>query len=177
MRMKLLCIALMLLLVLATGINSSGKVSFVGSNSSSEKTNFNGLTVSPQFDVVQDDRRTTQTAASMPLMQNEPSIAINPKKPSNIIVGYNDFSTLPQTNLPRPFWSYTTDGGTTWIAGAGNLPRFPAAPDLCCDTALAFDKNGTAYLATMTFNIDGGLIVLYVSTPDGSGNAGAMWKG
>ncbi len=114
----------------------------------------------------------------MPMMQNEPSIAINPKKPTNIIVGYNDFSPLASGGtLPRPYWSYSTDGGTTWTAGASNLPFPPNSAPLCCDSALAFDKNGTAYLAIMTFNIDFGLILLYVSAPDGSGNAGASWSG
>jgi hypothetical protein len=131
-----------------------------------------------------DDTRTTQTSASMPLMQNEPAIAINPLKASNMIVGYNDYSQLLGSCV-RAHYSYTTNGGLTWVAGATSLPStgITAAQCTqsqtptgytCCDPALAFDSLGNAYYATMTWD---GKIVLYKSAPDGSGNAGASWTG
>ena len=107
-------------------------------------------------------------------MQNEPSIAINPKKPTNMIVSYNDASLLATIHRVRPHWSYTTDGGVTWQAGASSLSDAGTNAPLCCDTGVAFDSNGYAYLVTETY---GTQILLYVSAPDGSGNAGASWSG
>lgn len=133
--------------------------------------------------MVQDDGRTTQTASSMSLMQNEPSIAINPHKPTNIIVGYNDASPLPGSCL-RGHYSVSTNGGTTWASGTP-LPTAGLVASrctnqntptgyICCDTAIAFDSIGDAFLATMSWNNQ---ILLYASTPDGSGNAGTSWNG
>lgn len=157
-------------MLLSTGVN----VHTVNASSSLTETNVTSRIPSPQYDTRPDDARTTRTSSSIPLMQNEPSIAINPKKTTNIIVGYNDFSMLSTIHLPRPHWSYSTDGGATWTAGAATLPSGGTDAALCCDTALAFDGNGNAYMATMTF---GNQILLYVSQPDGSGNAGATWNG
>lgn len=72
----------------------------------------------------------------------------------------------------RPHWSYTTNGGATWASGSATLPSTGTTAALCCDTNVAFDSNGNAFLVTMT---QGSQILLYVSTPDGSGNAGASW--
>ena len=116
------------------------------------------------------DNRVTETADSIPFMQNEPSIAINPKKPTNMIVGYNDFD---QANPQMVHWAYSIDGGNTWTAGLGTLSETGLSASLWSDTAVAFDSNGNAYLVTMNLM----QLVLYVSLPDGSGNAGASWNG
>ena len=123
------------------------------------------------------DYRTTNSSASEPWQQNEPSVAINPKKPTNMIVGYNDFSCLYSDNCLAPHWSYSTDGGVTWTSGAGLLSSTGLAAVLWSDTSVAFDSSGNAYLVTMTQPGAGSNIVLYVSLPDGSGNAGASWNG
>src|SRR5712692_2223989 len=129
-----------------------------------------------------DDTRTTQSSASTPLMQNEPAIAINPKKASNIIVAYNDGSPLPGS-CPRAHYSVTTNG-VTWTSGTPlpttGLTASPCTNQntptgyVCCDPALAFDSLGDAFFATMTWD---NKILLYKSAPDGFMNAGATWSG
>lgn len=174
MRLKPLRLLIVLVLVVATGINLSSSNGQVSSTSFSQGTSsFRSQPLSTQFNANPDDSRVTQTSASMASIQGEPSIAINPHKQSNIIVGYNDWSVYPSSHW-RPHWSYTTNGGTTWRAGAATLPSGGTSGPLCCDTNLAFDSNGDAFLVTMT---QGTQILLYVSTPDGSGNAGATWNG
>jgi hypothetical protein len=126
------------------------------------------------------DRRVTQTANSIVLSQTEPSIAVNPRQPNNIIVGYNDDSQLNTVGFPRPHYSVSTNGGQAWTAGTNAL----VAPtgdihSLCCDPGVAFDSAGNAYYATMDddFNAQPGYnIIIYTSAPGADGNAGAIWS-
>ncbi len=177
MLMKGESILIVLLLLLAAGISSTH------TDSQKSTTSLTSQSPTPQYDTISDDARTTQTASSIAMMQNEPSIAINPTKTSNIIVGYNDASPLPGS-CPRGHYSVSTDGGTTWTSGTPlpttGLSATPCTGSptptgyICCDTALAFDSLGNAYLATMTWN---NKILLFKSAPDGSGNAGGTWTG
>ncbi len=172
-----------MLLLLAAGINSPSMLNSLKTNPSPTTTSLSSRAPTPQYDAISDDSRTTQTASSMSMMQNEPAIAINPAKTSNIIVGYNDASPLPGSCL-RGHYSVSTDGGTTWTSGTPlpttGLALTPCTNQntptgyICCDVALAFDSLGNAYLATMSWNNQ---ILLYKSAPDGSGNAGGTWTG
>jgi len=44
---------------------------------------------------------------------NEPSIAVNPTNPSNMVIGWRQFDTV-QSNFRQAGWGYTNDGGQTW---------------------------------------------------------------
>lgn len=84
---------------------------------------------------------------------NEPSIAINPTNPLNMIAGGNDY------NLGNTVWTgvYTTfDGGTTWTQSW--IPGYPGGPPgaltgqtAAGDAAIAFAPDGTAYYAGIAF--------------------------
>ncbi len=116
-----------------------------------------------------DDRRVTP----VPSMQNEPSLAVNPANPNNMVLGYNDYST----GTWRPHYAYSIDGGNTWSVGVSPLSTSgQLTASLCCDSAVAFDRMGGAYYLTITAIILGRELVLYYSPPDIFGNAGASWS-
>ncbi|MGQ9468392.1 MAG: sialidase family protein [Nitrososphaerales archaeon] len=75
-------------------------------------------------------------------IQNEPTIAINPLDPSNIVVGAHDIR-----NRPVQAWYYTSfDSGVTWVEGS-----LPGAESmyLTGDPTLAFGLHDTVYYATI----------------------------
>jgi hypothetical protein len=83
---------------------------------------------------------------------NETSIAINPTNPLNMIASANDYqlrltsgNTTQETIYSRAH--VTFDGGNTWTSYAINYNSYAATGD----PAIAFDANGTAYLATLGF--------------------------
>lgn len=80
--------------------------------------------------------------------QNEPSLAINPVDPLNLVSGANDFS-LGQASLGV---YVSLDGGLSWtndmIPRTGVLAGFDAASD----PVVAFSRNGTLYYAGIVFN-------------------------
>ncbi|MBN2447383.1 MAG: hypothetical protein JXO22_11685 [Phycisphaerae bacterium] len=70
---------------------------------------------------------------------NEPSLAIDPTNPNNIIVGWRQFDDV-SSNFREAGYAYSHDGGQTWT--------FPGklAPDTFhSDPVLATDLNGTFY--------------------------------
>ncbi len=83
---------------------------------------------------------------------NETSIAVNPTNSLNIIGGANDYQliltsggTLKETIFTRAH--VTSDGGQTWTDYPITTPQYSATGD----PAVAFDANGTAYMATLGF--------------------------
>jgi subtilisin-like proprotein convertase family protein len=44
---------------------------------------------------------------------NEPSIAVNPTNPSNMVIGWRQFDDVA-SNFRQAGWAYTTNGGVTW---------------------------------------------------------------
>lgn len=81
--------------------------------------------------------------------QNEPSLAINPVDPLNLVSGANDFS-LGQAWLGV---YVSLDGGLSWtndmIPKIGVLAGFEAASD----PVVAFSRNGTLYYTGLVFNL------------------------
>jgi hypothetical protein len=100
--------------------------------------------------------------------QHEPTLAVNPTNPNNILVAAKDWRTGP-----KQVWYYrSTDGGRTWTdghlgTGASELPN-------ASDPVLAFAADGTAYLAIIGYNQNdltvGGI---YVAR---STNGGQSWE-
>src|SRR5512143_772508 len=83
---------------------------------------------------------------------NETSIAINPTNPLNRIGSANDYQlrlsaggTIYETVYSRAH--VTFDGGTTWTTYPIRFGSYTSTGD----PAIAFDANGTAYLATLGF--------------------------
>lgn len=83
---------------------------------------------------------------------NETSLAVNPTNPANIIASANDYQlrvssggTVNETVFSRAHVSF--DGGRTWTTYPIAYNGYAATGD----PAVAFDADGTAYLATLGF--------------------------
>ncbi|MDQ6695741.1 MAG: glycoside hydrolase [Chloroflexota bacterium] len=89
--------------------------------------------------------------------QQEPTLAVDPTNPNNIIAAAKDWRTGP-----KQVWDYhSTDGGKTWADShldlqASELPNQS-------DPVLAFDAQGTAYMSVIAYNQNdlsvGGIVV------------------
>lgn len=79
--------------------------------------------------------------------QTEPSIAIDPNDPEHIIVGMIDY------NFPNMTTYSSIDGGATWEGPA--RAKYPKS-DLgsAGDPIVAFNQKGTAYLASISLDIE-----------------------
>ncbi|MEA2573494.1 MAG: hypothetical protein QOH93_792 [Chloroflexia bacterium] len=120
-----------------------------------------GLSAAP--DDVMDLRANQVTTAD----QQEPTLAVDPTNPDNVLVAAKDWRTGP-----KQVWYYrSTDGGRTWSdgvvsTGASELPN-------ASDPVLAFDANGTAYISFIGYNQNdltvGGIFVAR------STNGGQSW--
>ncbi|HEX8599814.1 MAG TPA: hypothetical protein VF952_15030 [Chloroflexia bacterium] len=115
-------------------------------------------------DDVMDVRANQVTTAD----QHEPTLAVDPTNPNNVLVAAKDWRTGP-----KQVWYYrSTDGGRTWAdghvgTGASELPN-------ASDPVLAFAADGTAYISFIGYNQNdltvGGI---YVAR---STNGGESWE-
>lgn len=103
--------------------------------------------------------------------QNECSIAVNPTKSTNIVIGFNDYTAGTWT----PSYSYSIDGGNSWTYG-GSLPKGILDDDPYCDPWLAFDSDGYCYYVALS-DTDYHEVFVCVGSPDGSGNVGPLGFG
>lgn len=83
---------------------------------------------------------------------NETSIAVNPTNPLNIVGSANDYqlTLTPGGYVQETIYSrahVTFDGGKTWTMYPINYKNYTSTGD----PAVAFDADGTAYLATLGF--------------------------
>ena len=66
---------------------------------------------------------------------NEPSIAINPNDPNNMVAGWRQFDSI-NSDFRENGWAYTTDGGITWTnPGAITEGTFYSDPVIDTDDA------------------------------------------
>ena len=78
--------------------------------------------------------------------QHEPTLAVNPTNPNNVLVASKDWRTGP-----KQVWYYrSTDGGQSWVDGSIDT----AATELpnASDPVLAFAADGTAYISYLGYN-------------------------
>ncbi len=94
---------------------------------------------------------------------NEPSIAIDPRNPKNIVIGWRQFNTV-SSNFRQNGYAWSHDGGKTW-----HFPGVIQKNVFNSDPVLDTDANGKFY---------------YLSYPGGrtlklfrSSNAGISWTG
>lgn len=119
-----------------------------------------GPPVDPATGRVQGACNTAVATGPMPV--NEPSIAINPMDPNNLIAGANDYNLGPKDGyrLGRTVWTgvyVSLDGGASWKPGW--LPGYPGdarvspltGQTAAGDAAIAFAPDGTAYYAGIAF--------------------------
>ncbi|MEZ5013588.1 MAG: sialidase family protein [Chitinophagales bacterium] len=95
---------------------------------------------------------------------NEPSIAVNPLNPDQIVIGWRQFDNIA-SNFRQAGWSYTTDGGTTWT--------FPGRIEegiFRSDPVLDFTADGTFYYNSLSVTPD------FVCKVFASDDGGASWN-
>ncbi len=95
---------------------------------------------------------------------NEPSIAVDPTNPNNMVIGWRQFDNVG-SNFRQAGYGYSTDGGETWtFPGVINPGIFRSDP------VLDFDTAGNFYYNSLTSNNGNYSCKVYKST-----NGGATW--
>ena len=75
---------------------------------------------------------------------NEPSIAINPNNPLEMVIGWRQFDNIA-SDFRQAGFAYTIDGGRTWINNG------PLEPEVFrSDPVLGVDNNGTFYYNSLS---------------------------
>jgi hypothetical protein len=116
-----------------------------------------------------DDTRANTEYACFP--QNETTLAFNPTNSRNIIGAQNDYRMGGSFNGIDA----TRDGGKHWYDLIGPFPSLPNGEtlDSAGDPALAFDREGTAYYASIDFNRTDDTNGIWVNR---STNGGFTWS-
>ncbi len=116
-----------------------------------------------------DDTRANTEYACFP--QNETTIVVNPTNSRNIIGAQNDYRMGGAFNGINA----STDGGRHWYDLIGPFPSVPNGEtlDSAGDPALTFDRQGTAYYASINFNRDDDSNGIWVNR---STNGGFTWS-
>lgn len=82
---------------------------------------------------------------------NEPSIAVNPTNPQNMVIGWRQFNNIV-SNFRQAGWAYTFDGGASWtFPGVIEPGVFRSDPVLGADSSGAFHYQS---LVGATFGVD-----------------------
>jgi hypothetical protein len=116
-----------------------------------------------------DDTRANTEYACFP--QNETTIVVNPTNSRNIVGAQNDYRMGGSFNGINA----STDGGRHWYDLIGPFPSVPNGEtlDSAGDPALTFDRQGTAYYASINFNRDDDSNGIWVNR---STNGGFTWS-
>ncbi|UCE60160.1 MAG: exo-alpha-sialidase [Phycisphaerales bacterium] len=97
---------------------------------------------------------------------NEPSIAIDPTNPDNIVIGWRQFNTI-NSNFRQAGWAYSHDGGETW--------RFPGVlqPGVFrSDPVLDSDAEGNFYYYSLGIRYNDYSNDMFISR-----DSGLSWEG
>lgn len=79
---------------------------------------------------------------------NEPSIAVNPTNPDNMVIGWRQFDTVA-SNFRQGGWGFSSDGGASW-AFPGTLTPGVFRSDPVLDT----DSSGNFYYQSLQESFD-----------------------
>src|SRR3954451_17133397 len=110
-----------------------------------------------------DNIRANTDTQSPNLAQQEPSIAVNPLNPLNVVAAAKDERAGSNT---KQVWIYTsTDGGVTWINQQFPL-RSPLSP-LSSDPVVKFSDDGICYVTALPYNGGAAGIQVAASTNGG----------
>jgi len=75
---------------------------------------------------------------------NEPSIAVDPSNPMNVVIGWRQFDNVA-SNFRQAGWGYSNDGGQTWTAPGKIEPGVFRS-----DPVLDYDDSGNFYYNSLT---------------------------
>ncbi len=136
------------------------------------------LAATPQSTGVQTGSDIQVTTDPNNLPQNEPSIAINPTDPFNLVASANDYRIALVTGGAWLGYYSSKDGGRTWSNKL--IPGFPgdntttplSGYTYTADPGVAFDNNGNAYISGIAYNVRGNNVVdgtVFVSKSTDSG--------
>jgi hypothetical protein len=78
---------------------------------------------------------------------NEPSIAVNPTNPANMVIGWRQFDTIA-SNFRQAGWAYTFDGGQHWT-----FPGVLEPGVFRSDPSLDADSHGTFFYQSLKGNL------------------------
>jgi len=92
---------------------------------------------------------------------NEPSIAVNPTNPLNMVIGWRQFDSI-SSNFRQAGWGYTFNGGQSWTFPGSIRPG-----NFQSDPSLDADAQGTFYYQSLTFDLR---VLVFRST-----NGGVTW--
>jgi hypothetical protein len=124
---------------------------------------------------------------------NEPSLAIDPTNPGNIVIGWRQFDTVA-SNFRQAGWAFSHDGGATWtFPGVLQPGQFRSDPVLAADSTGAFfyyslssATSGEVFLSTNqgmswagpidAFGGDKEWMTIDVTGGAGDGNVYAVWN-
>ncbi|MBI3182592.1 MAG: putative Ig domain-containing protein [Myxococcales bacterium] len=104
--------------------------------------------------------------SNVPGEQEEVDVASDPTSPGHLIAGSNDVTT----GVPRVRVYESTSGGASWTNG---LLALPSGYTFAADPALAFDRNGNAYFAFISYNMSWQLGLHVAKKPASSSSFGA----
>ncbi len=93
---------------------------------------------------------------------NEPSIAVNPTNPNNMVIGWRQFDSV-SSNFRQGGWAYTFDAGQTWT-----FPGVLQSGVFRSDPSLDVSSDGTFYYQSLT---NGNHVDVFRST-----NGGVSWQ-
>jgi hypothetical protein len=102
----------------------------------------------PEQSIFGPNIRVTRDSPHYYPFENEPSIAVNPANPSNIVVAAHDYSDpnyIVGISVYRSF-----DGGKTWL---GPVRMVPTYGDSLSDPSLAAGRDGTIYLSYLSVGV------------------------
>jgi hypothetical protein len=92
---------------------------------------------------------------------NEPSIAIDPNNPNNMVIGWRQFNTV-NNNFRQAGYAFTTDGGDSWT-----FPGVIEPGIFRSDPVLDYDNEGNIFYNSLTVSGEDYLCDVFKSTDGG----------